>query len=152
MKSDVWKPWKDLQCLDKLKKRNEWASLANDCFFSLQVSCKDWTSLEKWSKNVSCLCNRNSGFFHYLILVKVSVLDGIVYFIIGSVCKLFCLCWCTFNFQILLSLIHGLFNQLYELGQFVFNPKDPRLLSLIHGLFNQLYELGQFVFNPKDPR
>ena len=42
--------------------------------------------------NVFHSCDGNSGFFHDLIFVAVLdlELDGIVWFIIGSVCKLFC--------------------------------------------------------------
>ena len=45
----------------------------------------------------------NSRFFHDLIFVEVWELDGIVWFIIGSVCRLFCKCYCAFNFLIYLS-------------------------------------------------
>ncbi len=37
-------------------------------------------------------CDRNVDFFRDLILMEVSELNGIVWFIIGSVCKQFCLC------------------------------------------------------------
>ena len=40
----------------------------------------------------SSLCYGNSGFFHDLIFVEVSDLDGIVWFIIGLVCELFRSC------------------------------------------------------------
>ena len=42
-----------------------------------------------WSKNVfhSCDGNSQAGFFHDLIFEEVLELDGIVWFMIGTVCK-----------------------------------------------------------------
>ena len=42
--------------------------------------------------NVFFSCDGNSGFFHDMIFVAVSMLDGFGLFIIGSVCKLLCSC------------------------------------------------------------
>ena len=43
-------------------------------------------------KNISARAMENSGLSHELIFAEVSELDGIVFFIIGSVCKRFGLC------------------------------------------------------------
>ena len=74
---------------------------------------QDWRDMGKKDicQKKICLCHWNSGFFHDLIFVEVSELDGVVWFMSGSVCKLFCSCQCAFNFSTQHSLTHELFNR-----------------------------------------
>jgi hypothetical protein len=49
----------------------------------------------KWFR----LCDQNSDLFRDLILMEVSGLNGIVRFIVRSVCKQFCSCQCAAIFE-----------------------------------------------------
>ncbi len=68
-----------------------------------------------WSTICFCSCDRKSIFFCDLILMEVSGLDGIVRFIVRSVCTLFCSCLCAFNIRIRCRLIDWLLNKDFDL-------------------------------------
>ena len=65
-------------------------------------------------KNIFRSCDGNSGFSRDLILMEVSELNGIVWFIVRSVCSVcrqFWSFWWEFNNQICCSLIHWFFSK-----------------------------------------
>jgi hypothetical protein len=85
------------------------------------------TNPREWSNKLLRSCDRNSDFFLDLNRMEVSELDGIIRFIVRSVCKQFCSCLCAFNIQIRCRLIHWLFNKAKR-----FNGLETNFLSLIH--------------------
>ena len=67
----------------------------------------EWSN--KWFPCRSC--GRNSDLFCDPMFMEVLELNAIVLFIVVSVCKQFCSCFCAFNFRIRCQLIHWLFNK-----------------------------------------
>ncbi len=58
-----------------------------------------WLKTNKWSNKWFRSCDRNFDFFRDLILMEVSELNGIVWFIVRLVCKQFGSCKCAFEIR-----------------------------------------------------
>ena len=79
---------------------------------------EDGTWQRQWSNKWFRSCDGNSYFFRdviILILMEfVSELNGIVRFIVGSVCKQVCSNECAFNIRFRCRSIHWLFNKDFD--------------------------------------